>query len=74
MGFDPAGLRVLRTRVNYLAPVQLTLALLPQMLERGSGRIVNVSSVAATLSSPGEAVLRSTAPDAPRWSGDGVRG
>ena len=42
------------TRVNYLAPVQLTLALLPQMLARGSGRIVNVASVAATLSSPGE--------------------
>ncbi|MEO7428010.1 MAG: SDR family oxidoreductase [Acidimicrobiales bacterium] len=43
------------TRINYLAPVQLTLALLPHMLERGTGRIVNVSSVAATLSSPGEA-------------------
>jgi len=43
------------TRINYLSPVQLTLALLPQMLERGSGRIVNLSSVAATLSSPGEA-------------------
>ena len=42
------------TRVNYLAPVQLTLALLPHMVERGSGRIVNISSVAATLSSPGE--------------------
>jgi short-subunit dehydrogenase len=42
------------TRVNYLAPVQLTLALLPQMLARGSGRIINVASVAATLSSPGE--------------------
>ena len=44
------------TRINFLAPVQLTLALLPQMLERGSGRIINVSSVAATLSSPGESV------------------
>lgn len=42
-------------QVNYLAPVRLTLALLPQMLELEEGRIVNVSSVAATLSSPGEA-------------------
>jgi short-subunit dehydrogenase len=42
------------TRINYLSPIQLTLALLPQMLERDSGRIINVSSVAATLSSPGE--------------------
>jgi short-subunit dehydrogenase len=42
------------TRINYLAPVQLTLGLLPQMLERGGGRIINVASVAATLSSPGE--------------------
>jgi short-subunit dehydrogenase len=41
-------------RINYLAPVHLTLALLPQMLGRGEGLIVNVSSVAATLSSPGE--------------------
>ena len=41
--------------INYLSPVRLTLALLPSMLERGFGRIVNVSSVAAVLSSPGEA-------------------
>jgi len=41
--------------INYLSPVRLTLALLPHMLERGEGRIINVSSVAATLSSPGEA-------------------
>ncbi len=40
--------------INYLSPVRLTLALLPHMLERDRGRIINVSSVAATLSSPGE--------------------
>lgn len=42
-------------QVNYLSAAHLTLALLPGMLERGEGRIVSVSSVAATLSSPGEA-------------------
>ena len=42
-------------RVNLLAPVQLTLALLEHMVARGSGHIVNVSSVAAPLASPGEA-------------------
>ena len=41
-------------QVNFLGPIRLTLALLPQMIERG-GRLVNLSSVAATLSSPGEA-------------------
>jgi short-subunit dehydrogenase len=41
--------------INFRSPVRLTLALLPQMLARGDGRIVNVSSIAACLSSPGEA-------------------
>src|SRR5271167_2225638 len=41
--------------VNYLSPTRLTLDLLPQMLARGAGTIVNVSSIAATLSAPGEA-------------------
>lgn len=41
-------------RINYLSAVQLTLRLLPAMIERGDGRIVNVSSIAAPLSSPGE--------------------
>lgn len=42
-------------QINYLAPAHLALAVLPQMLDRREGLIVNVSSVAATLSSPGEA-------------------
>ena len=41
-------------RINYSSPVRLTLALLQHMLAVGEGRIVNISSVAATLSSPGE--------------------
>jgi short-subunit dehydrogenase len=50
---DPATVESVMN-INYFSPVRLTLALLPQMLERDSGRIVNISSVAATLSSPGE--------------------
>jgi NAD(P)-dependent dehydrogenase (short-subunit alcohol dehydrogenase family) len=41
--------------INYLSPVRLMLALVPRMLERGGGHVVNVSSVAARLSPPGEA-------------------
>jgi short-subunit dehydrogenase len=36
-------------RVNFFAPVQLTLALLPRMLAHGAGMIVNVSSVGGRL-------------------------
>ena len=42
-------------RVNYLGPMALTFALLPRMLERGVGRIVNVSSIAGRLPAPREA-------------------
>ena len=51
---DPDTVRSVMN-VNFLSPVSLTLALLPSMLARKSGTIVNVSSIAATLSSPGEA-------------------
>ncbi len=54
--------------LNFISPVQLTLALLPQMLERGEGRIVNVSSVAATLSPPGEAAYAASKAALTVWS------
>ncbi|MGB7052904.1 MAG: SDR family NAD(P)-dependent oxidoreductase [Acidimicrobiales bacterium] len=41
--------------VNYLSPVAMTLALLPRMLERGRGVIVNVSSLGGRLGIPTEA-------------------
>ena len=50
---DPATVEAVMN-INYFSPVRLTLALLPHMLQRGSGTVVNLSSVAATLSSPGE--------------------
>lgn len=39
-------------QLNYLAAVNLTLRLLPQMLERGSGHIINISSMSALLPMP----------------------
>lgn len=44
------------TDINYLGPVRLLLALLPHMRERGSGLVVNVSTVGAHGIPPG-----------PRW-------
>lgn len=38
--------------INYFGPVALSLAILPSMLERGSGRIVNVSTWGTRIPSP----------------------
>ena len=43
------------TRLNYFSPVRMTLALLPRMLERGRGTIVNVASLAGRVGPPREA-------------------
>jgi short-subunit dehydrogenase len=40
----PEGIETL-WRINVIVPMQLTRALLPQMLARGSGRIVNIGSI-----------------------------
>ena len=39
--------------VNLLAPVHLCRALLPRMLERGRGHVVNISSMAGVIAPPG---------------------
>ena len=39
--------------VNLLAPVQLCRLLLPRMLERGRGHVVNISSLAGVIAPPG---------------------
>jgi uncharacterized protein len=46
--------------VNVRAPMQLTLALLPHMLERGSGHLVYVSSLAGKVASAGSSVYSAT--------------
>lgn len=42
-------------RVNFFSPVRMTLRLLPRMLERGAGTIVNVASMGGRLGIPQEA-------------------
>ena len=42
-------------RINYFSPVAITLAVLPRMLERGVGTIVNVSSLGGRLGITAEA-------------------
>jgi short-subunit dehydrogenase len=46
--------------VNVRAPMQLTLALLPGMLEQGSGHLIYVSSLAGKVASAGSSVYSAT--------------
>jgi short-subunit dehydrogenase len=54
--------------LNYLSPVRLTLSLLPGMMARNEGHIVNISSVAARLSPPGEAAYAASKAALTAWS------
>ena len=56
------------TEVNYFAPVALTLAVLPGMLERSRGSIINVTSVSGYVPNPGEAPYGATKAALSRWS------
>ncbi len=51
----PAAEFEAQLRINYLSPVRLTLAALPAMRARGTGHVVAISSMAARMSTPGEA-------------------
>ena len=53
--------------INYFSPVRLTLALLPELIER-AGRIVNISSVAARLGPPAEAAYTASKAAITGWS------
>lgn len=58
-------------RVNLLAPVLLTRAFLPGMLERGRGHVVNVGSIVGLVGARREAAYASTkgaSPPSPRAS------
>jgi short-subunit dehydrogenase len=54
--------------VNFFAPVYLTLAALPGMVERRRGSIVNVGSVAAVVPNAGEAAYGASKAGLARWS------
>ena len=54
--------------VNYYSPVAITLALLPRMLERGSGTIVNVSSMGGRLGIATEAAYSASKFALAGWS------
>ena len=54
--------------VNFYSPVAITLALLPRMLERGTGTVVNVSSMGGRLGITGEAAYSASKFALAGWS------
>ena len=54
--------------VNFFAPVWLTMAALPGMIERRSGSVVNVTSVAGYVPNPGESAYGASKAALSRWS------
>jgi len=46
--------------VNFFVPLQLTYAVLPEMLERHAGKVINIASVAGKLAFPGSVCYAST--------------
>jgi short-subunit dehydrogenase len=57
VGFTDVSETHLRTvtQVNYLAPAELCRQIIPRMLSRGGGHIVNVSSMGGSIAFPGNA-------------------
>lgn len=55
-------------RVNFLSPVRMTMALLPRMLEQGSGTIVNVGSIGGRLGISREAAYTASKFALTGWS------
>lgn len=54
--------------VNFRAPVRLTMGLLPGMVERRRGAIVNVTSIAGHIPSPQETAYGASKAGLSRWS------
>jgi short-subunit dehydrogenase len=54
--------------LNLLAPIELTHALLPTMLEQGGGHIVNIASVGAKAGSPYDAVYCGSKAGLSEWT------
>ena len=62
------GRQVEMVRLHTLAPLRLTLAALPGLLRRNAGGVVNVSSVASFLASPGSVTYCATKAYLTVWS------